>query len=232
MAASGRGESPVGAVVSFGAGWGLGPGAWHGVRGARECALVPGRETRLGSGTEVGRAASGRVIHRQLSTGVVGQDGRWHSGGHAGVVAGLDRPGVAGRVRRLRKASHGALPGVPCRPERGRTEPGATGAGAARAAGRARGGPVRGRGAGGAARPQGTRRAGAHGTARGGAGGCCAGWASGGLCVSGQRGVGAGCAGAGLAGAGRRGAAVGGRRGACAARPSSVRSWVGAGART
>ena len=110
------------------------------------------------------------VVHRELSTGVAGALGRWHSGGHAGVVAGPHRPGAAGRVRRLWEASHGALPGVPCRPDGGRTEPGATGAGTTGAAGGARGGSVRGRGARGAPRPQGTGCADARGASGSGAG--------------------------------------------------------------
>jgi hypothetical protein len=117
------------------------------------------------------------VVHRAFSTGVAGSDGRWHSGRHAGVVAGPHRPGAPGRVRRLWEASHGALPGVPCRPDRGRTEPGATGAGTTGAAGGARGGSVRGRGARGAPRPQGTGCADARGATGSGAGGGRAGGA-------------------------------------------------------
>lgn len=128
------------------------------------------------------------VVHRELSTGVAGAPGRWHSGGHAGVVAGPHRPGAAGRVRRLWETSHGALPGVPCRPDGGRTEPGATGAGTTGAAGGARGGSVRGRGARGAPRPQGTGCADARGAALGAA---LAGAVRAGLATGGGSGAGA-----------------------------------------
>ncbi|CAM5571573.1 hypothetical protein SCANM124S_05990 [Streptomyces canus] len=134
---------------------------------------------------ENGCSYLGRGFPQELSTGVAGRVRRWHSGGHAGMVAGPDRSGAAGRVRRLWEASHGALSGVPCRPGRGRTEPGATGAGAARTAGRARGGSVCGLGTGGVAGPQGAGRAGPRWAARYGSGGGGAGGGAGGMWTGG-----------------------------------------------
>lgn len=94
-----------------------------------------------------GRGSAPRVTGVWLSTGGCPQG--WPVGRGVGTVVDmrawwqdLTDLVLLGRVRRLRETSYGALPGVPCRPERGRTAPGAPGSGAARAAGRARGGPL------------------------------------------------------------------------------------------
>lgn len=178
--------------------------------------------------------SGGGVFHRELSTGVVGRLRHWHSGGHAGVVAGPDRSGAAGRVRRLREASHGALSAVPCSPGRGRAQPGAAGAGAVRTAVGARGGSVCGLGTGGIAGPQGEGGAGPRGAARNGSGGGCGGGRAGGGC-GGGRGRCPGWCGPGrgrspAAGDGRRWRVGGARdRRACIARSRAVRAAGGSG---
>ncbi len=136
----------------------------------------------------------GRVARTGCPQEVVHRGGRvrspcGHSGGHAGVVAGPHRPGAAGRVRRLRSASYGAVRAVPCGAERSRGAPGAAGAGAARAAVVHAAAPVRGRGPGDAAGPQGAGCPGARRSARRGSGGSGAGGAPAGLALGAGRGA-------------------------------------------
>ena len=63
------------------------------------------------------RRGDSGVFHRAFSTGVVRVRRPRHSGRMRALVAGPDRPGGAGRVRRLRQAPHGALRRMQRRPE-------------------------------------------------------------------------------------------------------------------
>ena len=164
----GRREPPAGGVLG---------GGRHRAAAGR-CQLADGGQGRVVAG--LSGVSAWQAVSHSCPQGWHGCFGGWHSGAMRGWWRDISGSGAAGRLRRLRHASHGAVRGVPRGAERGRAAPGAAGARAARAAGGARGRTVRGRGTGRAARPQGAGCAGArpaagHGSGGGGAGRGCPG---------------------------------------------------------